>query len=122
MKNQERYETTPHIDLIVKNGSVTIPSIFMFGKDTGGLFLFITACRELNCTLHFENESLTFDPKEYDSAMNVKLTSYMGIMARPEFAENYMRYLFHKDEMKFIKRLLWIMVVIIGAPMLYSYW
>ena len=99
MKNQERYSTVPHINLIVKNGSITIPSIFMFGKDTGGLFLFVSCCREMNCVLHFENEGLTFKPTEYDSNMNVKLTSYMGIMGNPEFAENYMRYLFHKDDM-----------------------
>ena len=103
MKNQERYENTPHFDLIVKNGSITIPSIFMFGKDTGGLFLFVSACRELNCTLRFENEDLTFDPKEFDSVANMKLTTYMGIMARPQFVENYIKYLFHKDEMSWDK-------------------
>ena len=103
MKNQERYSTAPHIDLIVENGSITIPSIFMFGKDTGGLFLFISACREMNCTLHFKNEELHFNPKEYDSVTNAKLTTYMGMMSTPEFAENYIRYLFHKDDMTWDK-------------------
>ena len=99
MKNQERYSTVPHIELIKENGDITIPSIFMFGKDAGGLFLFISCCRDMNCTLHFKNEELHFNPKEHDSDMNIKLTSYMGIMARPEYAENYIRYLIHKDEM-----------------------
>lgn len=103
MKNQERYSTVPHIDLIVKNGNLTIPSIFMFGNDTAGLFLFIDCCREMNCTLHFKNEGLHFNPTEHDSNMNMKLSCYMGIMARPEFAENYIRYLFHKDEMTWDK-------------------
>ena len=99
MKNQERYKTTPHVDLIVKDGDITIPSIFMFGKDTGGLFLFINCCREMNCTLHFKNEDLHFDPTEYDSVTNAKLSCYMGIMASPKFVENYIEYLFHKEEM-----------------------
>lgn len=103
MKNQERYSTVPHIDLIVKNGSLTIPSIFMFGKDTGGLFLFIDCCREMNCTLHFTNEDLHFNPTEYNSDTNVKLSCYMGIMARPKFAEDYIKYLFHKDDMTWDK-------------------
>ena len=99
MKNQERYENTPHFDLIVKNGRITIPSIFMFGKDTSGLFLFVSACRELNCTLCFENEGLTFNPTEHDSIMNMKLSCYIGIMSKPEFVENYIKYLLHKDDM-----------------------
>ncbi len=99
MKNQERYSTVPHIDLIEKDGDITIPSIFMFGKDTGGLFLFIDCCREMNCTLHFKNEGLHFNPTEYDSDTNMRLTCYMGIMARPKLAEDYIRYLVHQNEM-----------------------
>ena len=103
MKNQERYSTVPHIELIKENGNITIPSIFMFGKDTTGLFLFVSSCRDMNCTLHFENEGLHFNPKEFDSDMNVKLTCYMGIMAHPEYAENYIKYLFHKGNMTWDK-------------------
>ena len=98
MKKHE-YSTVPHSDLIVENGNITIPSLFMFGKDTSGLFLFITSCREKNCTLTFENEGLTFNPTEYDSDTNMILSCYLGIMARPKLAFNYMRYLSELNEM-----------------------
>ena len=103
MKNQERYRTVPHVDLIVKDGDITIPSIFTFGKDTSGLFLFISCCRDMNCTLHFKNENLHFNPTEYDSGTNMKLSCYMGIMAQPKFAEDYIKYLFNKDDMSWDK-------------------
>lgn len=103
MKDQERYSTVPHIDLIVKDGNITIPSIFMFGKDTGGLFLFISCCREMNCTLHFENEDLHFNPTEHDSDTNVRLSCYMGIMARPKLAMDYIRYLSEMNDMTWDK-------------------
>ena len=85
MKKHERYETVPHIELIKENGHITIPYLFMFGKDTAGLFLFITCCREMNCTLTFENEGLTFSPTEYDSDTNMKLSCYIGVMGNPKF-------------------------------------
>ena len=99
MKNHERYSTVPHIDLIVEDGSITIPSIFMFGKDATGLFLFINCCRENNCIVTFENESLTIDPKEEVRNTNMVLQGYMSILSMPKIAEDYIKYLFHSKEM-----------------------
>lgn len=103
MKIHERYNTVPHIDLIIENGSITLPSIFMFEKDATGLFLFINCCRENNCVVTFENENLTIDPKGRVSNTNMVLQGYMNIISNPKFAEDYIKYLFHKDDMTWDK-------------------
>ena len=97
MRNQDKYKNIPHGDLIVENGHITIPSIFMFETITQ-VQSFLRSCKLLNCTVSFENEGLTATP-DNESTMVYYLTGYAGIMARPKFAEDYIKYLFNKDKM-----------------------
>lgn len=101
MKNQDKYRNVPHGELIVENGSITIPSIFMF-ETISQVQSFLHSCKVLNCTVCFENESMTATP-DNESTMVYYLAGYGGIMARPKFAEDYMKYLFHKDNMTWDK-------------------
>ena len=102
MKNQERYETVPHKEVIVKDGHITIPSIFMFDRDVLGMKLFIDCCRDMNCTVTFENEKLTVAP-QYDSDVNRQVMVYASIIASPKFAFDYIRYLQDANEMSWGK-------------------
>lgn len=98
MKNQDKYRNVPHGELIVENGSITIPSIFMFETITQ-VQSFIHSCKMLNCIVRFENEDMTVTPADVDTFVCYYLAGYGGIMARPKFAEDYIKYLFHKDDM-----------------------
>ena len=98
MKNQDKYKNIPHGELIVENGSITIPSIFMFETITQ-VQSFLHSCKMLNCTVRFENEGMIATPDNYESTISYQLIGYGGIMAQPKFAEDYMKYLFHKDDM-----------------------
>ena len=102
MKNQDKYRNVPHGELIVENGSITIPSIFMF-ETISQVQSFLHSCKMLNCSVTFENEGLTASPDNYESTMVYYLAGYGGIMARPKFAEDYIKYLFHKDNMTWDK-------------------
>ena len=102
MKNQDKYKNIPHGELIVENGSITIPSIFMF-ETISQVQSFLHSCKMLNCSVIFENEGLTASPDNYESTMVYYLAGYGGIMARPKFAEDYIKYLFRKDDMKWDK-------------------
>lgn len=102
MKNQDKYKNIPHGELIVENGSITIPSIFMF-ETISQVQSFLHSCKVLNCSVTFENEGLTASPDNYESTMSYYLVGYGGIMARPKFAEDYIKYLFHKDNMTWDK-------------------
>lgn len=98
MKNQDKYRNVPHGELIVENGCVTIPSIFMFETITQ-VQSFLHSCKMLNCTVNFQNEEVVVTPTNHDSFVSYYLMGYGGIMARPKFAEEYINYLFHKDRM-----------------------
>lgn len=102
MKNQEKYRNVPHGELIVENEIITIPSIFMFETITQ-VQSFLHSCKMLNCTVNFENENVTVTPTNLESFLSYYLMGYGGIMAHPKFAEDYMKYLFHKDDMNWDK-------------------
>ena len=97
MKNQERYKNVPHGELIVENGSITIPSIFMFATNTE-MQDFLHSCKMLKCTVCFENEGIIIPPAD-DGITAARLASYGSVMIFPKTAEDYIKYLFHKDKM-----------------------
>lgn len=97
MKNQDKYRNVPHGELIVENGIITIPSIFMFETITQ-VQSFLHSCKMLNCTVNFKNEGLTATPDNEVKTVYY-LAGYGGIMAHPKFAEDYIQYLFHKNDM-----------------------
>ena len=102
MKNQDKYRNVPHGELIVENGVITIPSIFMFETITQ-VQSFLHSCKMLNCTVNFENEGMAVEPTNLESFLSYYLMGYGAIMARPKFAEEYMKYLFHKENMSWDK-------------------
>ena len=97
MKIQDKYKNIPHGELIVENGSITIPSIFMFDSITE-MKNFVHSCRMLKCTVHFENEDMTVTPND-DGVIDTRLTSYGCVINFPKSAEDYIKYLFRKDDM-----------------------
>ena len=97
MKNQDKYKNVPHGELIVENGSITIPSIFMFNSIIE-MKNFLHCCKMLNCIVRFENEDMIITPTD-DGVMDAKLASYGCVINFPKAAEDYIKYLFHKDDM-----------------------
>lgn len=95
----DRLKDLPHVDIIVENGEVHIPSIFMFKEGCDELFSFLFACRETNCTVVFDNENLKVVPGEEGLAQNIMLSMYAYIAVSPTIVENYMRYLLNIDKM-----------------------
>lgn len=101
MKNQERYSTVSHLDLIVQDGCITIPSIFMFSDPTE-LLLYLDYCRNKNCVVYFENEDMRVEPN-YNKDTNIKLTVYSGIINQPKFAFDYVKFLRDRNDMTWDK-------------------
>lgn len=89
-------ENTSHFDIIVNDGTVRIPSIFMF-EDWVDLDLFLARARQMNCTVTFENEEIVVDPNNNDSS--IKIGIYKTIIAHKEIVKAYLRYLGNIDEM-----------------------
>ena len=97
MKTQDKYRSIPHGELIVENGCIVVPSIFMFETITQ-MQNFIHSCKMLNCIVRFENEGMIITPTD-NGVMDAKLASYGMVINCPKAAENYIKYLFHKDNM-----------------------
>ena len=95
-------ETNPHLELVVKDGTVTIPSIFMF-KYSDEVTVFIRHGKKMNCTIIFENENITIRPDSDDSDYRYKLYAYSSIIANREAGNAYCRYLGSLDKMSWDK-------------------
>ena len=92
-----------HLELIVKDGTVKIPSIFMF-EDWVMIDPFINEARKMNCTIVFENENLvvTPDPHEYNSVSHY-INAYRIMVSHRELGNAYVRYLGSPDKMRWEK-------------------
>lgn len=86
-----------HLELIVKDGTVTIPSIFMF-EDWVMIDPFINHAMEMNCTIIFENENLVVDPDNFKS-VKLKIDIFRTIISYREIGNAYVRYLGSPDKM-----------------------
>ena len=98
MKNQDKYKNIPHGELIVENGNITIPTIFIFATSTE-MQNFLHSCKMLNCTVYFENECMKVAPGEHEGIMSARLCVYGMVINFPKAVEDYVKYLFHKDNM-----------------------
>ena len=87
-----------YLELIVKDGEVTIPSIFMFGH-YDEVVTFVKTARQQNCAVVFENERVTITPEMSDSHANFKLLNYASIIINHEIGNAYVRYLGSPDKM-----------------------
>lgn len=95
-------ENTLHLELIAKDGTVKIPSIFMF-KYADEVTTFIRHAKKMNCTIVFENEDITISPDKDDSEYRYKLYAYSSIIAYREAGNAYCRYLGSLDKMSWDK-------------------
>ena len=86
-----------HLDLIVKDGTVTIPSIFMF-EHYDEVVGFVDEARKQNCTVVFENEREKITSEMDDSTLRYKLLKYVSIMST-DVGKSYLRYLADIDKM-----------------------
>ena len=86
-----------HLEHIVKDGTVTIPSIFMF-EDWIDVEPFLNHARKMNCTVVFENENITVEPDDYESVRR-KIGLFVTIISYKEIGNAYVRYLGSPDKM-----------------------
>lgn len=97
---EELYKDVPHFELIVKDGNIEIPSIFMFSGGMTEYYAFLQACREFNCTVYFKNEDMKINPtKESDTPRNIKEMLYFQMAVCPNMVEQYLRFLLNRDKM-----------------------
>ena len=90
-----------HLEVIVKDGTVRIPSIFMF-EDWIDVDPFLVHARKMNCTVIFENERLTIEPNDYESVRRV-VSFFVTIISYREIGNAYVRYLGNPSEMDWDK-------------------
>ena len=90
-----------HSELIVKDGEVRIPSIFMF-EDWVMIDPFIEQARKMNCTIVFENENLVVEPNNYNSVSHY-INVYRIMVSNRELGDAYVRYLGSRNKMSWDK-------------------
>ena len=95
-------ENNSHLELIVKDGTVTIPSIFMF-ENNNDLTNFLDKSGEANCTVVFENENIKVLPNVDDGVVGSILAMYKPLIANRELGNAYLRYLGNIDKMSWDK-------------------
>lgn len=87
-----------HLELIVKNGTVRIPSIFMF-EHFEDVTIFLDHAKKANCTVIFENENVEVAPNNDDFGTRAKIHIYSAMIANREIGNAYLRYLGNIDKM-----------------------
>lgn len=92
-----------HFDLIVKNGKIEIPSIFMFKNQNLELYEFLTQCRKMKCSIHFKNEDLFYDANNPYSPDNTLINIYQLVITDKNILKNYLNYLQNIDNMTWDK-------------------
>ena len=92
-------QVVPHDEVIKKDGTVVIPSIFMFEGGAKECYPFLKKCEDNNCTVRFKNEDLTIYPDGQDTVVSMKLIIYLAIAERRAFGNDFIRYLGNMDKM-----------------------
>ena len=87
-----------HLELIVKDGTVKIPSLFMF-KNIIYLDAFLEHAKTMNCTVIFENEGIELPPHWEDIEVRFLFYIYRSMIMNPNIANSYLRYLGNIDKM-----------------------
>ena len=87
--------------LIVKNGYITIESIFLMSDGYPQISAFLHECQSQNCTVHFHNEGLTIHPGDLaDAGMRAILSTYGMLLSYPKAARDYVNYAFDTAKKK----------------------
>lgn len=87
-----------HLELIVKDGTIRIPSIFMF-EHFEDVTIFLNNAKKANCTVIFDNENMTVVPGEDDFGIRTKIHIYTTMIANRELGNAYVRYLGNIEKM-----------------------
>lgn len=87
-----------YLDFIVKDGTVTIPSIFMF-EYADDVTKFIRQAQKINCTVIFENEGLKITPEDNYTEYRYYLSAYNSIISNRKVGDAYVRYVGSPDKM-----------------------
>ena len=95
---KQKYGNVPHYELIKENKTIIIPSVFMFKGGHLELYPFLQKCKELNCSVYFQNEELLIEPQS-ESETNMRLLIYLSIASNSKIGDDYLRYLNNIDEM-----------------------
>lgn len=93
-----RVNDVPHGEIIVPNGRVSIPSIFMF-EDATALYSFLYGCTQSKCEVHFENENIDVLPDDGKIERTAKLFCYSSIISCRKIGDDYVRYVKNKSNM-----------------------
>ena len=83
------YSDVSHYNLIRKDETIEIDSIFQFKGGFTEITEFLNACTAMNCTVKFLNEDITAAPGCNRLVLNV----YAAIAEDPKIAEQYILYL-----------------------------
>ena len=83
-------------NIIVKNGNITIESIFMMTDGYPQISSFLLECQAQNCTVHFSNEDITIVPGDLgDTGIRAMLSTYGMLIAYPKAARDFVNYAFN---------------------------
>lgn len=81
--------------IIVKNGEITIESIFLMSDGYPQISTFLQECQTQNCTVHFSNEGITIAPGNLaDSGVRAMLSTYGMLIVYPKAARDYINFAF----------------------------
>lgn len=87
-----------HLEYIVKDGTVKIPSIFMF-DDILELESFLNHAKKMNCTIVFVNEEFELPPHWENMDVRFLYYNYRSLVSSPNLRNSYLRYLGNIDKM-----------------------
>lgn len=80
-------------NIIVKNGSITVESIFLMSDGYPQISTFLQECQAQNCTVHFRNEDITVAPGDLaDTGVRAMLSTYGMLIAYPKAARDFVNY------------------------------
>ena len=91
-----------HSEFIVKDGTVKIPSIFMF-KGILELESFLAHAKKMNCTVVFENEGFELSPHWENTDARFVFYVYRSMVSNRNIGNAYLRYLGNIDKMTWDK-------------------
>ena len=78
---------------IIKNGDITVESIFMFSDGYPQISSFLQKCQAQNCRVHFCNEDITIAPGDLaDTGVSAMITTYGMLILYPKAARDFVNY------------------------------
>lgn len=81
--------------IIVKNGNISIESIFLMSDGYPQISTFLQECQTQNCTVHFRNEDITVAPGDLaDTGVRAMLSTYGMLIVYPKAARDFVNFAF----------------------------